>query len=252
MITHAIRGRTRYPGAIDSRVLAGIPDLVAWLDLSDPNYLYTDDGITRVVNDGDLVYKVIDKSGNGYHFYQTTDTKRPLYRPLVGLRGAVQFDGSNDVLYYPGFVVSRLNGTMFAVIYLTSSVKKGAVMTTGGKDHGWSLGVGGSSYDNTGNDLILLFSSIKWIDTNDPIGTGAHLLSVTVTNGAPKWYIDGVYSGQATGSPSAPTNESWIGGEGEARFYGDHSCELAYYSVPLTDDNRVVVENYLMTKHGIG
>lgn len=57
-----------------------IDGLIAWYDFSDADTLFTDAGVTKVENDGDAIYRVNDKSGNGYHANQATLSKRPLYK----------------------------------------------------------------------------------------------------------------------------------------------------------------------------
>ena len=51
-----------------------------WLDFSDASTLFTDAGITRVQNDGDLIYQANDKSGNGKHLTQSIEANRPKYK----------------------------------------------------------------------------------------------------------------------------------------------------------------------------
>lgn len=69
----------------------------AWYDPSDLDTLYTDDGVTNVATDGDAVYRMDDKSGNGHHLRQATAAARPVYRTAGGLHW-LQFDGVDDVI----------------------------------------------------------------------------------------------------------------------------------------------------------
>ena len=68
-----------------------------WLDFSDADYLFTDAGTTKVSTDGDAIYQVNDKSGNGYHAVQLTAGYRPLYK--LNMQNGLSigyFDGSDD------------------------------------------------------------------------------------------------------------------------------------------------------------
>jgi hypothetical protein len=103
MTAHALRGRTRYPGKVDERVLAFLPTLISgmqlWLDFSDATTLFTDAGTTNVTADGQAIYQVNDKSGNGANFVQATSAARPIYRRgYKNNLDVARFDGSNDFM----------------------------------------------------------------------------------------------------------------------------------------------------------
>ena len=69
-----------------------------WYDPADVATLFTDTaGTTPVTQPGDLVARINDKSGNGYHLLQATSTKRPSFQIEDG-RAYLQFDGVDDAL----------------------------------------------------------------------------------------------------------------------------------------------------------
>lgn len=68
----------------------------AWYDPSDLSTLFQEDGTTPAVVDG-IVGKVLDKSGNGNHIVQTTDTKCPILKQDGSLY-YLDFDGTDDGL----------------------------------------------------------------------------------------------------------------------------------------------------------
>ena len=68
----------------------------AWYDISDLSTLFQEDGTTPAVVDG-IVGKVLDKSGNGKHIVQTTDTKCPILKQDGSLY-YLEFDGIDDGL----------------------------------------------------------------------------------------------------------------------------------------------------------
>lgn len=74
-----------------------------WIDGGDPASLYTDAAMTiPVANDADLIYTAADKSGNGNHAVQATQSKRPSYK--VGIQNGLsvmRYDGSDDYLAIP-------------------------------------------------------------------------------------------------------------------------------------------------------
>lgn len=68
----------------------------AWYDPSDLSTLFEEDGTTPASVDGP-VGKILDKSGNGNHLIQTTETKCPTLRLAGGLY-YLEFDGIDDGL----------------------------------------------------------------------------------------------------------------------------------------------------------
>lgn len=68
----------------------------AWYDPSDLSTMYTDDGITNVTTDGQAVYRIDDKSGNGRHLRQAVSASRPTYRTSGGLHW-LDFDGGDSM-----------------------------------------------------------------------------------------------------------------------------------------------------------
>jgi hypothetical protein len=67
-----------------------------WYDPSDLSTLFEEDGTTPASVDGP-VGKILDKSGNGNHLLQTTETKCPTLRLAGGLY-YLEFDGVDDGL----------------------------------------------------------------------------------------------------------------------------------------------------------
>ena len=68
----------------------------AWYDPSDLSTLFEEDGTTPASVDGP-VGKILDKSGNGNHLIQATETKCPTLRLAGGLY-YLEFDGIDDGL----------------------------------------------------------------------------------------------------------------------------------------------------------
>ena len=68
----------------------------AWYDISDLSTLFEEDGTTPASVNG-VVGKVLDKSGNGHHIVQATETKCPILKQDGSLY-YLDFDGSDDGL----------------------------------------------------------------------------------------------------------------------------------------------------------
>jgi lysophospholipase L1-like esterase len=91
-----------------------IEGLVAWYDASDS---------TTLTSVGTLVSQWSDKSGNGNHLTQSTDSKKPKTgTTTINGVNAVEFDGTSDYLSIPSGLYSLSNGnsTVLAAIQYTS------------------------------------------------------------------------------------------------------------------------------------
>lgn len=112
------------------------------------------------------------------------------------------------------FALTNANLTLACWVYLFGDTD-GAFIKIGGASSGFAIGVGGTTYDNTGNDLIGLFETIRWIDTNVAIGTGWHHVAMVIDSaGKPTMYLDGasVYSDASSFGVAPSGAVSYIGG----------------------------------------
>lgn len=134
------------------------------------------------------------------------------------LGNARSFDGTTNgyVSVNSTYGLGNSSVSMGAWVNLSSTSLKGAIIKTGDYFYGYGIGVGSGTWENSGNNLILLYESIRWIDTGRAIGTGWHYVAMTIDgSGVPTAYIDGVSVGSFSGStPLSPisTNLTYIGG----------------------------------------
>jgi hypothetical protein len=85
--------------------------------------MFTDDGVTNVTADGDAVYRINDKSGNGYHLTQATEAARPLYKTSGGIHW-LQFAGTDDVLETGNITLTQVwSGAVGAYVNAISGVQ---------------------------------------------------------------------------------------------------------------------------------
>ena len=154
---------------------------------------------------------------------------------------ALGFDGSDDnVTTSSVFNLGTTKVTIATWVYLFSTTESGAFVKVGDESpslNGHGIGVGASTFDNTGNDLILLYEGASWFDTNRTIGTGWHHVAlVTSPTGAPEGFIDGrsVRKFTSTGA-NLPTDSTKIGGYPTSNRFGNY----------LLDDVRIY--NYSLT-----
>jgi hypothetical protein len=123
---------------------------------------------------------------------------------------ALDFDGSNDNVQ-ANLVLSgrstRLSVCCWA--WLSSTSLKGAFIrigfTSGGNNDGLMIGVGNTSMDTLGNNVIGGYEGLRWIATGVAYGTGWHHVGMNVNgSGFPVIFLDGkqVYS-DASGAMTA-------------------------------------------------
>lgn len=149
--------------------------------------------------------------------------------------GGFEFDGINDKISVPNtFGIGTSNFAISVWVNLDSNSESGAFVKIGGvsPNVGFGIGVGGSTYDNSGNDLILLYEGERWIDTNDNIGTGWHHVVMSVdASGYPTAFIDGVLTySDSIGAGAAPQSSvTYIGG------YTGSTSENRYADVGLDE-----------------
>jgi len=177
-----------------------------------------------------------DISGNGY---TGTLTDGPTWTSgKIG--AAIDFDGSDDrVTTASVFGLGTTNVTMSAWVFIDSATLSGGFVKIGSNGNGYSMGVGGGSHDDTGNDLILLYEGIRWIDTGVTIGTGWHHVAMVIdASGLPWAYIDGVSIGSFSGTGAVtPTTRTDIGGNNPAanpRFFNGKVDDVKIYNYPRT------------------
>jgi hypothetical protein len=73
---------------------------------------------------------------------------------------------------------------------------------------GLALGFGGSTFDNAGNQLILLRSGSAWLTLGSTVPDGEIMLAVSwdTTNGIYRWFVNGSNVGGSASPPGASFN----------------------------------------------
>lgn len=141
--------------------------------------------------------------------------------------GSIDFDGSNDYADTGSVATTATsNVTIESWANLTSTSLKGPFIYNG-TSGGYGIGVGSGTYDTTGNDIIVLFQSIRWINTGVSYGGTGWVHAVLTLNGSsvPYVYVNGNFIGSYSGTaPNTPATETCIAfdypGGGSTRFFG--------------------------------
>lgn len=111
-----------------------------WYDPSDLSTLFQDAGGTvPVVNDGDPVGLMIDKSGNGNNATQINSDTKPIYR-TDGQSSWLEFDGINDSMLLNQFITGTKDRTFVAGYQDSKSFSEQSFLFDAGKRSNGSTG----------------------------------------------------------------------------------------------------------------
>jgi hypothetical protein len=250
-------------------VLSG---LQLWLDASDATTLFNaTSGGSLVAADGGVA-RWEDKSGNARHATQGTSGNRPLRKTTVqGGKDVLRFDGSNDFLTSTDFL-DLSSGQAITLLVVCKRSVTDAFHTIISKFDG--LGGGGNEssedgwgfrFSNTNKLNLYLAKDASYTQfTSDTDTESAFTLfafkatagSLTTTTAL---YQNGTtLAASSTGSVQTLDNTAYpvrIGiepyaGVNYSHLNGDIS-EIIIYNSALSDNDRGLVETYLMVKWGI-
>ncbi len=195
---------------------AAVSDQALWLDASDLTTLLDANGVSA--DGGGFLGKVAawnDKSGNGYHATQSTNSKRPDFsvRTING-RVVPDFDGSDDCFAISNMIVNIGPSTVIAVFLpdnTTTTLNLFANSGAGGSSNPFAINNQSCDFSNTplnrvspasGSPLIQVASVSKngssarqrlYINTDVPL-TQSTSRNVTQTGGAVGAYGTGTTS----------------------------------------------------------
>ena len=139
-----LRGRVRRAGHW-SRALFTEGDTGFTYDPSDVTSLFQDAaGTLPVVADGDPVGRMVDQSGKGHDALQTIAERRPLWR-TDGIRGWLEFDGTDDEMTVPQTALSQTATSFVGIVALTANGYYPMILGDQSLSSGLSAGFGNGS-----------------------------------------------------------------------------------------------------------
>lgn len=212
---------------------------------------YDADQITGLV-DGDPVSTWIDLAAA--RNLTSTLTTRPLYRTsIVNGKPAVQFDGSNDYMEYPGIALT-VQGSGAIFIVMTGLSGSGAafgtgtpgitqnetIVTTGTTSVGYTQGGGGGG----GSVAITAAESVIYAVSMDTTSS-----FVRVNGNAARQTSFTIGLAPAPGPAASPVRVGTTA-VGSTPMNGS-ICEIIVYSSVLSGANFAAVETYLKTKYNL-
>lgn len=226
------------------RAASGITDptdisgCLLWYDFSDANSLFTDDGVTNVSSDGDLIYRINDKSGNSNHGKQTTEGYRPVYKTNIQNSKSIARFASDNIDFTSRLTTIR---TAYFVFSDADTGNDANRFLLGDTTYSWHRAYTSSDgirnyFDSTYNYASVYVregtvhrngTSVSPV-ADAPLAT-IHITAVTTTGNLPANKFQG---------DRANTHRYWIG----------DVAEIILYSGAHDDATRQMVENYANSK----
>ena len=163
-------------------------------------------------------------------------------------------NGIDQYISVPLFNSSTTNITMQTWVYINAN-SHGGFMSNGTSSY--SIGIGSNvsgEMNNNGNQAWMLFSSVRYINTNSTYPTGWHLVTMTMdANATPSYYLDSAFVYTSPGSlPNTPSDSFNLGavpGDGP-KFYNGKFAAAYFYNRALTANE--ISQNYNATVGSIG
>ena len=193
-----------------------------------------------------------DLSGNGN---TGTLTNGPTFNSANG--GSIVFDGTDDYVAITSLFLNTItNVTLQGWVYISNTSLKGPFVKVGGGVNGYAIGVGGTSFDTSGNQIIGLFPGVRWVLTGNNYGTGWKFFTFTLnTTSVPTFYLNGDLIGSYSGTnPSTPTSGVYVarnvGDEPSVRAFAGNIATTQIYNRELTATE--VLQNFNVTRARFG
>jgi uncharacterized protein (TIGR02145 family) len=167
---------------------------------------------------------------------------------------SIMTNGIDQYISVPLFNSSITNITMQTWVYINAN-SHGGFMSNGTSSY--SIGIGSNvsgEMNNNGNQAWMLFSGVRYINTNSTYSTGWHLVTMTMdANATPSYYLDGAFVYTSPGSlPNIPTDSFNLGavpGDGP-KFYNGKFAAAYFYNRVLSANE--ILQNYNATVGTIG
>lgn len=246
--------------------IGSLSGLLAWYDAADS---------ANVVDaGGGKCSQLTDKSGNGRHLTQATDSKRPaITTSLLNTRQGLSFDGSDDFMECPAFDESVLGQESAYTLFFVMKYKSPDPTT--GSSSNQVLGLGGvPTSTDRGKFCILQARDAPFTIYSNSQGAGAgadaqdtagipfvyHETAAAGTNGALNWYLNNVVkkTQNTTTTSRVNINQTYFHlhlGVDPAFFNIRHGIidfgELCIFNRVLNSTEQTQVHDFLKSKWGI-
>lgn len=163
------------------------------------------------------------------------------------------YDGTrrNQTNITTNFGFGVLNNTVNLWINPANLSQRGIFVNIGSHDstfNGFGVGIGDSTADNVGDNLIGIFGGVGWFDPDIVISPGWSMVTM-VMNGTKDmhFYLNGTSVGNSTGiSAIAPESNTTIGGTpgGTNRYFDGRIDEISFWNRTLTGIEIIELYNF--------
>jgi hypothetical protein len=211
-------------------------DAALWLDASDPS------SITKDSNG--LVSQWNDKSGNGHHATQSTESLKPISgTATINGNNALKFDGTDDRLENSSLTTGQ-PFSVFAVI--KDDISSGSFRT-------WWSGDSGATrsflQNSNGNNRSMWADSYLY---NGSSTTNNEIWTAEFNGSSSVLYVDGT-AGTTGNVGDNSINGFWIGEENGSNYPNWNGLigEILIFDAILSEADRQKVEGYLAQKWGL-
>lgn len=225
------------------------PTLLApahWYDFSDENTLFTDNGVTKVRADGDLICRVNNKGSASNYFAQSDAAKRPVYKTAQynGKSAAVSTDALRDMVSNAGITITA--GIFTVAVVFRISTASGAILGQGGYSN-WLYVAANiqQRWDITANSTTGATST-----------TVPHIVVAVYNQANSELYLDGGTDKQAN-HPGTRGHSGLFqlfanGSNGLRMGAGSALCEIIIMpGVVISGANRLLLQSYFASKWGV-
>lgn len=180
-------------------IVGNEPGLVAYYKLNEASGTNANNAKNSPIYDGILT--------------NMTGTEWVTSSAFYGPKNAMHFNLDDYISISSIFGLGTTSVTLECWVNPITVSEGGAFVHIGNDNTGYGIGMGNSNWDDKGNQLIILYDLMRWIETGVTIGTGWHHIVLTIdANGHPSLFLNGknVYS-DTLGTPLAPSGNSSIG-----------------------------------------
>jgi type II secretory pathway pseudopilin PulG len=147
------------------------------------------------------------------------------------------FNGSSGDVVGPLSSTATASTSMVAWVNGTGATH-GALAFLGNTARGYGIGIGGTTWDNAGTNVIALYQNVRWIPTTTQLNPGWNMLVLTLSaTGTPTIYLNGsaIYTDSSTGPLSPSGGNTYVGTDGTgSRFVGGNVAQTAFFTSTLS------------------
>jgi hypothetical protein len=201
-----------------------------------------------------------DQSGNSRNATQTDPTRQPQIVSNGALltengRPVLRPDGVDDTMLVSPSGVTTYPLSINTVMFRQNANKNGAWVKVGGQNDGVGIGIGTSTFDAAGTDLIVLKENIAWAPTTTTVTPQAVVTMLQPSgNAATEIYQNGAsvaITAGATDVPLAPSPSISLFGYGTTRFASNPMGEVLVFSSTLSTTDRQTLDRSQGAYYGI-